>query len=202
LHFSFIVSINSRDLVLVKLFYVFFSLVNALPQSHIICLLRCRYQLRCVLQHHFDEFLGDWSRVLHTGRHVNLNKPGIEVLINHKVIPDKLTTTLPAIRKSLTTLNRPHNNVLYFLNNLFPSLLANKGNKLTFLPHTFINNEILVVLLNGVVRQMLKSVMNVVQRVIISAESNVTLVIKPNFGRIVILNMDPLADIELFASNQ
>lgn len=49
---------------------------------------------------------------------------------------------------------------------------------------------------------MLKSVMNVVERVIIGTESNVTLVIKPNFGWIVILNMDPLADIELFASNQ
>lgn len=49
---------------------------------------------------------------------------------------------------------------------------------------------------------MLEPVANVVKRVVIGTEPDVTLVIEPDFWWIVILNADPLPDVELFTSNQ
>jgi hypothetical protein len=48
----------------------------------------------------------------------------------------------------------------------------------------------------------LEPVANVVKRVVIGTEPDVTLVIEPDFWWIVILNADPLPDVELFTSNQ
>lgn len=49
---------------------------------------------------------------------------------------------------------------------------------------------------------MLEPVANVIKRVVIGTEPDVTLVIEPDFGWIVILNADPLPDVKLFTSDQ
>ncbi len=49
---------------------------------------------------------------------------------------------------------------------------------------------------------MLEPVLNVIQRVVISAETHITLVIKPDLWWVVILNAHPLPDVELLSTNE
>lgn len=49
---------------------------------------------------------------------------------------------------------------------------------------------------------MLESIMNVIERVIVCTKSDIAFVIKPNFGRIVILDVNPLPDVKLFPTDQ
>ena len=191
----------SHNLVLIKLFHILLPSVNTLEQPDFICLLCCGYQFCRVLQYHLHKLFCHRSWVLHAGWHVNLNQPRVQVFINHEIIPNKFTISLSSICEPFATLYRPHNNVLNLFNDFVPCLFANKGNELTLFPHTFVNDQILIVLLDGVVSQVLEPIVNVVKGVIISTEPDVTFVIKPDFGWIVILYMDPLPDIELFTTN-
>ncbi len=139
--------------------------------------------------------------MLHTWRHVDFNQPRVEVLINHEIIPYKFTVALSSINEALAASDCPYDNILNFLQNLIPIVLSNKGNKLTFFPHAFINNKIFIVLLNRVVGKVLKSVVDVVKGVIVCTKSHIAFIIEPYFGRVVVLNEDPLSDVKLLSSN-
>lgn len=54
----------------------------------------------------------------------------------------------------------------------------------------------MVILLDGVVRQVDVSVVDVLQTVELGAESDVALFVEPDFGRVEVLNEHPLSDVE------
>ena len=77
---------------------------------------------------------------------------------------------------------------------LFPHILG----ELSHGPHALLDIAIPIVLLDTVVGEVNVPVVDVLQRKVICAESKVTVLIKPYFGRAKILNQYPLPDIKFF----
>lgn len=193
---------STSEFVLVKLFDILIAFVNAFEQTHFVSFFSWSYNFCRILKHHFNQFLRHRSWVFHARRHIDFNQPRIQVLVNHKIIPNKFTISLSSHNETLTTLDGPNNYVFHFLDDFVPTLLSYKVDELRLFPHAFVHDKVFVVLLNRVVSQMLEPVTDVIKRVVIGTEPDVTLVIEPYFGWIVILNADPLPDVELFTSDQ
>lgn len=87
------------------------------------------------MQHHFDEFLGDWGGVVHAGTHVDFDEPGVEVFVDHKVIAYQFHRALLADDVPLAALNAPNHNILHLLLHYLPLLSAQPFCELPHLPH-------------------------------------------------------------------
>lgn len=118
--------------------------------------------LGSVLQHHLHQFLSHRRRVVHARTHVDLYQPRIQVLINHEVIPHQLSRPLLANHMPLATLNTPNHNILHLLLNNLPLLQPQPLRKLPHLPHRLLRIVLLRVLLDAVIGQMRKSIVDVV----------------------------------------
>lgn len=134
--------------------------------------------------------------MVHAGTHVDLDDPGIQVFVDHEVVADHLKEALLASDGPLTTLDTPHDDALHLLLHHPPLLLADKFHKRLHLPHTLVDHRILVVLLDGVVSQVHELVVDVVQGIIVAAETQVTLLVEPYDGRVEVFDQHPLTDVE------
>lgn len=140
--------------------------------------------------------------MFHTRTHIDLNKPRIIVLIDHKIIPNHLTSALPPTHTSLTSPYTPHNNIIQPISEDLPSIPSNILNKIVNFPHTLFNIALFVVLLDTVVGEVDVTIVDVIERKIICAETDVTILVHPDFGRAEILDQHPNADVELFALDE
>lgn len=100
------------------------------------------------------------------------------------------------------TLNAPDHNILHLLLDDLPLLHPQPLRKLTHLPHRLFRIVLLGVLLDAVVGQMRKSIVDVIEGVLIVGEAEIALVIEPDGWRGEVLDGHPLADIEFPALNQ
>ena len=126
--------------------------------------------------------------MIHTWTHVYLNDPRIQVLVDHKVIANHLKESSFASNTTFTSLDTPNNNIFNFFLNNFPLFFSNKLTKSLHIPHTLINNSSFMIFLNRIIRQMHKFIMNIVKTIVITTKSKITLLIKPYYRRIVILD--------------
>ena len=140
--------------------------------------------------------------MLHAWAHVDLDQPRVEILIDHEIITHKFTRAFLCHHMAFTTFNTPDHNVLNFLLSFQPFVRTHVFSQFLHRPHTFLNISLFVVLLHTIVCQMDMPVVNVVEREVISAKSRIALIIKPYFGRVEILDKDPLADVELLTFDQ
>ena len=97
----------------------------------------------------------------------------------------------------LTALHTPNHDILHLLLQQSPLLGANPIRKLLLLPHRLLRIVLLRVLLYTVIRQMRKTIVDVIQRILIVGEAEIALLVEPYFRRGEILDEDPLSDIEL-----
>lgn len=143
--------------------------------------------------------------IVHCRTHIDLNQPRIQVLVNHEVVANQLKTVPPGRNASLTALNTPHNNISDFLLDCFPPILANVLSKLTHRPHVSWNLSLLakfmVVLLDRVIREVDISVVDVLETVELGAEPDVALFVEPYFGRVEVLNENPLSYVKFTIMN-
>lgn len=95
----------------------------------------------------------------------------------------------------------PHHDIFYFPLNLQPFLLPQILGQLPHRPHAFLDVSFLVVLLHTVVGEVDESVVDVIQRELVSTKSDIAFIVKPNFGWVEILDEDPLPNIKLLALN-
>lgn len=100
------------------------------------------------------------------------------------------------------TLNAPNHNILHLLLDDLPLLHPQPLRKLTHLPHRLLRIVLLGVLLDAVVGQMRKSVVDVIEGVLVVGEAEVALVVEPDCWRGEVLDGHPLTDVEFPALNQ
>lgn len=100
------------------------------------------------------------------------------------------------------TLNAPNHNILHLLLDDLPLLHPQPLRKLTHLPHRLLRIVLLGVLLDAVVGQMRKSVVDVIEGVLVVGEAEVALVVEPDGWRGEVLDGHPLTDVEFPALNQ
>lgn len=165
-------------------------------------LLRWRQKVTHISLHHFYQLFTHRSWMVHTRTHVDLYNPRIQILINHKIIPNHLEKTSLPSNTPFTSLDTPYNNILNFLLNNSPFLLPNILTKSFHIPHSVIKHSCFMVLLDWVVSQMHKFVMNIVKTIIITTKSKVALFIEPDYRRIVVLNKHPLSYVKFFTIYQ
>ena len=191
-------------MVVLKFVKVFLALVDAGEQPRIFLFLfrGGGQQISHVALHHFYQLFGDRSGVVHAWAHVDLYDPGIQVFIDHKVIPDHLKKSLLSSHRALTALDAPHNDALHLVLDHLPLLRPDKLHKGLHLPHALFDHRILVVLLDGVIGQVHEFIVDVVKRVVVAAEAEVALLVEPNSGWVEVLNEHPLPYVELAAVYQ
>lgn len=102
----------------------------------------------------------------------------------------------------LTALHTPNHDILHLLLQQSPLLSANPVRKLLLLPHRLLRIVLLRVLLYAVIRQMSKTIVDVIERILIVSEAEIALLVEPYFRRCEILDEDPLSDIELPPLNE
>lgn len=154
-----------------------------------------------IFLHHFHQFLGNGSGIVHTGTHVDLNYPGVEILVYHKVVAHHLEETLFPSHTSLTTFNAPHNDTFHFVLQDLPFLDANVFDEGLHFPHALVDNCFFVVFLDRVVGEMDEFIVNIVERIVVTTKSKVAFIVKPDNWRIKILDEDPLTYVELTSVN-
>ena len=140
--------------------------------------------------------------MVHARTHVYLNDPGIQILIDHEIVPDHLKKPSFASHTPFASLDAPNDDIFYFLLDNFPFLNSNILAKSFHIPHAVLNGSRLVILLDGIVREMLKLIVNVVETVLVSAKPQVAFFVKPNDWRIVVLDEHPLSDIKFLSVDQ
>lgn len=89
---------------------------------------------------------------------------------------------------SLAAFNTPHDYIFDFILHLKPFLFAQILSQLSHCPHTLLNVSLFIVFLHTIVRQMDESIINIIQRKLVSTETKIALVIKPDFRWVKILN--------------
>ena len=93
----------------------------------------------------------------------------------------------------------PDNNIFEFLLNDLPLFRADKFRELFHCPHAFVDFIVFAVLCDRVISEMHVAVVYVIQREIVSAESDVALIVEPYFGGAEVLDQNPLSDIEFLS---
>ena len=140
--------------------------------------------------------------MVHARTHVDLNDPWIQVFIYHEIIAYHLKEAFLASDTTLTRFNAPNNDIFDFLLNSFPVLRSHKFTKGFHVPHSVIDSGTFMIFLNRVVGEMHELVMNVVKTELITAEPDITLLVKPYHRRIVVLNKDPLSYVKFLTIDQ
>ena len=103
---------------------------------------------------------------------------------------------------AFTAFDTPDHNVLHLLLDHLPLLHAEPLRELAHLPHGLLSVVLLGVLLDAVVGEMGKSVVDVIEGVFVVGEAEVALVVEPNGWRREVLDGHPLADVELPAFDE
>ena len=103
---------------------------------------------------------------------------------------------------AFTAFDTPDHNVLHLLLDHLPLLHAEPLRELAHLPHGLLSIVLLGVLLDAVVGEMGKSVVDVIEGVFVVGEAEVALVVEPNGWRREVLDGHPLADVELPAFDE
>ena len=101
-----------------------------------------------------------------------------------------------------TALDAPDHNILHLLLNDLPLLNAQPLRELPHLPHGLLGIVLLGVLLDAVVGQMRKPVVDVVEGVLVVGEAQVALLVEPDGWRGEVLDGHPLPDVEFPALDQ
>ena len=143
---------------------IFVSLINASekPTIFFFFLRRSCNKISHIFLDHFNQSFGDWSWMIHTRTHIDLNEPRIKIFIYHEIITYHFKETFFACHASLTSLYTPNYYVLYLLLNNLPFFRAYVLAKCFYIPHTFVNNCRFMVFLNWIVSKMHKFVVYVV----------------------------------------
>lgn len=197
INYHYLPPISSPFLLTVPLIFlkILISWIYATISPYLL-LAFARYQQPCVPQHILCQPFQHLCVCFHTWTHVYFYYPWVVVLINHEVKPHQLTKPFFWCDIPLTTFYAPDNDIFYFFQNLIPFLLTNFLYKPSHFPYTLFDWLLFVLLLNMVVSQMNESVLDIVQRIVIHTKSQIALIIKVDFWRIVVLNVHPLPDIK------
>lgn len=181
---------HTSDFVRLKIVCVL-APIDALEHPSVPVLFIVGYDLDCILHHTLHESFGDMGAIVHGGTHINFNEPGIVLFVNHKIIPNKLTAVPASRYPSLAAFYAPDNDILHAFLDFFPSIFTDVLCKLIHGPHIpgYLGEvEFGVVLLDGVVSEMDVSVVDVLEVVLLGTESDVALVVEPDFGRVEVLD--------------
>lgn len=140
--------------------------------------------------------------MVHAWTHVDLNDPGVEILIYHEIIAYHLKESLFACDTSFAGFDAPNYNIFYFFLDDFPFIKSYIIAKGFHVPHAVVDNCGFVILLDGIVGEMHEFVMNVVETILVAAKTKVALFVKPDNWRIVVLDENPLSDVKFFTIYQ
>jgi hypothetical protein len=100
--------------------------------------------------------------MVHAGTHVDLNYPGVEVLVDHEVVTYHLEEALLACNTPFTGLDAPDDDIFDFFLQYFPLICSDIVTKSLHIPHTLIDRRSFMILLNGIVCEMHEFILNVV----------------------------------------
>ena len=151
---------------------------------------------------HFDQFFGDWSWVIHAWAHIDLDDPRVKILIYHEIITNHLKKSFFASDTPLTSFNTPNYNIFNLFLYDLPFILSNKLAKSLHIPHGIFDSGSFMMFLDGVVGKVHEFIVNIVQIKLVTAKSDIALLIKPYNWRVVIFYENPLSDIKFFAIDQ
>lgn len=140
--------------------------------------------------------------MVHAGTHVYFDDPRVQVLVDHEVVADHFEEPLFTSDTSFARLDAPHNNVLYLFLDNFPLVVPDIVTKSLHFPHSIVDDCSFVMLLDGVVGQVHKLVLDVVKAIVIGTKTEVTLFIEPNHRRVKVFDQDPLSDVKFLTIDQ
>jgi hypothetical protein len=190
---------RSDDLVVLELCGLL-PAVYALEHPSVPSLTGVSNHFHCVLHYALHKSFGHCSRVIHSWRHVDLYQPRVQLVVDHEVIAHELTAVAPGRNTAFTALDAPDYDVLDALLYVAPLITPNMVSELVHGPHVAWNFslvELRTVFLDRVVCEMDVAVVDVLQRVALSAEAHVALIVEPHLGWVKVLNEYPLPNIEL-----
>lgn len=140
--------------------------------------------------------------MVHARTHVYFYYPGVQVFIDHEVVPNHLEKPFLACYTPLAGLYTPHDDIFNLLLDVPPVFLPDVVAKCLHVPHAIVDDCLLMILLNGVIGEMHEFVLNVVETIVVATEPEVALFVEPNNWRIIVLDEYPLPDIELLAVDE
>lgn len=89
--------------------------------------------------------------MVHSGTHVDLDNPRVQVLIYHEIIANHLKKPFFSSNTSLASFDTPDNDIFDFFLNIFPIFSSYKLTESFHVPHGIIDGGIFMMFLNGVV---------------------------------------------------